>query len=257
MIEITNGNFNINEIKILSNISLSIMDGEIVSIIGPGGSSKTALLKMIAYQLQNMKCNYVLDRSPISSSKDKNLKQQFEIMHTTTPENKDEKLIDFLMLARSSENSLFQPISEFDIQIVDDYLKFFKMTDLAENEIQNLSSTELKKMLIIYSMVKEKKYLLMDDPFCNIDMKSTNSLYFQMKKYVNKGVKNIIFTTHNINNAVNISDKIIVIKKGVIEKICTPDVIDEEDIKKIFDVDVMKSKNIYNGKSEFHLFPEI
>lgn len=256
MIEISNANYIINENKILNNISLSILEGEIVSIIGPGGSSKTTLLKMISNSIPNININYTLNRSPIKSLSKKEIKEQFEFMHSELPENKEEKLINFLLLSRTVNKSLFQPISDYDIQIVEEYINCFKLEDKKNKRIRNLSSTELKKMLILYSMIKEKKYLLLDNPFSALDLKSINSLYLQMKRYVNNGIKNIIFTTYDVNHAINISDRILLMKKGQIIKNCSPNEIDEDDIKFIFDVDVIKYKNIYNGKSEFHLFPE-
>lgn len=226
-----------NGTSVLNNISFSVNKGEILSIIGASGCGKTTLLKCIA-QLEFYQSGEVLfDDIKVSTiAKDKrNISMVFQnyylYPHLTIYQNLAQVLID-KKCNRSDIERKIEEVSEL-----------FGFTEVLAERPRTLSGGQRQKVALARAMLRDSEILLLDEPLASIDEKFRMNLLYELKNYHNLFNCPFIYVTHNKKEALNISDKIMILKDGRISNISTP-------------FDISKCPNdLYTAKffSEVHL----
>ena len=171
------------------------------------------------------------------------------------PHNSDDTVFDFLLQSRIPYKKFLNPFSEYDIQITEECLHQFNLNTYKNNKILSLPGAILKRCHLAYCFIREAKVTILDNPTSDLDFHSIFTLQRYMSKYVMDGNKIIIIASNDLNFVIQTSDRIIILKDGEIALEGTHNMIDGETIKKYFNIDIIYSKNIYNGKPVINLFP--
>ena len=198
---------------ILNGIDLNIFEGEILSILGPSGCGKTTLLRLISGLEKLYQGQIKIYKKTVSSSK----------VHI--PPNK--RGLGLVL----QEKVLFPHLSilnnvKFGIRGDNDsrknkaleFLKLFKVDQYANSYPNNLSGGEQQRVAIARSISPNPKILLMDEPFGSLDDDLKKELREETKKIIKKNKTTCILVTHNIEDALSMSDRIIRLKNGKIEE---------------------------------------
>ena len=209
MIEIKNINKKYNKKdKVLNNINLEINDGEIFGFLGPNGAGKTTLIKMLTGILEIEEGNILIDKSdiklnPIEAKKKIGL----------VPDNSD----IFLNLKGIEYLNLMADIYKISSKIrksrIEKYAKIFEMTDALELKIQKYSHGMRQKIVIIGVLLHEPKNLILDEPITGLDPKAIYDLKQIMVEHAQKG-NSVFFSTHIIEIAERMCDRVAIINKG-------------------------------------------
>ena len=202
-----------NNNLILNGIDLNIFEGEILSILGPSGCGKTTLLRLISGLERLYQGQIKIYKKTVSSSK------------VYIPPNK--RGLGLVL----QEKVLFPHLSilnnvKFGIRGDNDsrknkaleFLKLFKVDQYANSYPNNLSGGEQQRVAIARSISPNPKILLMDEPFGSLDDDLKKELREETKKIIKKNKTTCILVTHNIEDALSMSDRIIRLKKGKIEE---------------------------------------
>jgi len=198
---------------ILNGIDLNIFEGEILSILGPSGCGKTTLLRLISGLERLYQGQIKIYKKTVSSSK------------VYIPPNK--RGLGLVL----QEKVLFPHLSilnnvKFGIRGDNDsrknkaleFLKLFKVDQYANSYPNNLSGGEQQRVAIARSISPNPKILLMDEPFGSLDDDLKKELREETKKIIKKNKTTCILVTHNIEDALSMSDRIIRLKNGKIEE---------------------------------------
>ena len=202
-----------NNNLILNGIDLNIFEGEILSILGPSGCGKTTLLRLISGLEKLYQGQIKIYKKTVSSSK------------VYIPPNK--RGLGLVL----QEKVLFPHLSildnvKFGIRGNNDsrkskaleFLKLFKVDQYANSYPNNLSGGEQQRVAIARSISPNPKILLMDEPFGSLDDDLKKELREETKKIIKKNKTTCILVTHNIEDALSMSDRIIRLKNGKIEE---------------------------------------
>ena len=202
-----------NNNLILNGIDLNIFEGEILSILGPSGCGKTTLLRLISGLERLYQGQIKIYKKTVSSSK------------VYIPPNK--RSLGLVL----QEKVLFPHLSilnnvKFGIRGDNDsrknkaleFLKLFKVDQYANSYPNNLSGGEQQRVAIARSISPNPKILLMDEPFGSLDDDLKKELREETKKIIKKNKTTCILVTHNIEDALSMSDRIIRLKNGKIEE---------------------------------------
>jgi len=202
-----------NNNLILNGIDLNIFEGEILSILGPSGCGKTTLLRLISGLERLYQGQIKIYKKTVSSSK------------VYIPPNK--RGLGLVL----QEKVLFPHLSilnnvKFGIRGNNDsrknkaleFLKLFKVDQYANSYPNNLSGGEQQRVAIARSISPNPKILLMDEPFGSLDDDLKKELREETKKIIKKNKTTCILVTHNIEDALSMSDRIIRLKNGKIEE---------------------------------------
>lgn len=214
MIEVNNLSFsyNYNNKKILKNISFKLFENERLCIIGPNGSGKTTLLKCL--------CN-ILDFQGSIFINNKNIKdievyKSVSFLSQSAEIYFDYNVFDTVMLGRYAnfKDKLLSIPSKEDKEFVFECLEKLNIIHLKDKLINRLSGGELQKVFLARAFAQNPKIILMDEPTNHLDLNSQIELIYNLKEWVNKDFRCIIAVMHDINNALNFADKILVLKDG-------------------------------------------
>ena len=194
--------------KAVDNISLTVKDGEIFAFIGHNGAGKTTTIKSIVGILEFEEGDILIDG--ISIKKDP-LKCKSEIAYI--PDNPDiyESLtgIQYLNFIADIFN-----VSKSDREnLIKYYADKFEITNFLGDLISSYSHGMKQKLVLISALVHKPKLLVLDEPFVGLDPKASHLLKEEMKKLCNEGVA-IFFSTHVLEVAEKLCDKVAIIKNG-------------------------------------------
>ena len=216
MIEVNNLSFsyNYNNKKILKNISFKLFENERLCIIGPNGSGKTTLLKCL--------CN-ILDFQGSVFINNKNIKdievyKSVSFLSQSSEIYFDYNVFDTVMLGRYAnfKDKLLSIPSKEDKDFIFECLEKLNIIHLKDKLINRLSGGELQKVFLARAFAQNPKIILMDEPTNHLDINSQIELIYNLQEWVNKDFRCIIAVMHDINNALNFANKILLLHKGEI-----------------------------------------
>ena len=212
MLELENISHSYNEKRaILTNVSLKMMAGEFVSILGPSGSGKSTLLRIISG----------LDKQTSGKIKINNNIVSDENYHSP-PEKRnlglvvqDKSLFPHLNALR---NVTFGIRSKKDRDTIGrDLLKLFKVDQHEKKFPNELSGGEQQRVALARSLAPKPNILLLDEPFSALDDDLKEELYMETKKIIQDKSMTVLMVTHDRKEAEIFSDKIIFLKDGCIK----------------------------------------
>lgn len=198
----------------LDNLNLTINQGEFVSIVGPSGCGKTTILSLISGllkptkgevlvaglkpDLKNTKCGYMFQKDNLLPwrSIEKNIFLGLEIQHKNTKENREYAL---------------------------DLLKKYGLENFSKKRPDELSGGMRQRVSLIRTLALKPDILLLDEPFSALDFQTRLSVCDDVANIIKKEEKTAILVTHDINEAISMSDKIIVLtaRPGNVEAVHT------------------------------------
>ena len=209
------------EKRILNEINFQIEKGSLVSILGESGSGKSTLLKLI-YGLEDATSGQII------WNKKKVTGPQFNLI----PGNAEMKfvpqefdLLDYVTVAENTGKYL----SNFDLSLkentIEDALNVVDLNKFKDELPTKLSGGQRQRVSIARAIAAKPQLLLLDEPYSHLDQ----PLKFQIRKnlwnWAKKNETTVLLTTHDVNDALGFSDQIIIIRKGEILQMDTPEII--------------------------------
>ncbi len=225
--------YNKGLIKAVDNVSLDIKPGEIFGFLGPNGAGKTTTLKMIVGLLKPDSGNIIIDGTDIWEEP---LKAKAKISYV--PENPEiyERLkgIEYLNFIADMYGI---PKDEREEKI-DYYLNMFNIKDAVGDIIASYSHGMRQKLVITSAFMNDSKLFALDEPMVGLDPKSAFNIKEIMKQLCDEG-KTVFFSTHVLEVAEKLCDRIAIINKGKIVAEGTMDELrlyaeEKETLEKIF-----------------------
>ena len=221
MIEFKNVNKNFKNKKVLKDISFNINKGELVSIIGASGWGKTTTLKMINRLINPSSGQILIDGENIASKDIIKLRRNVGYViqqtglfpHMTVREN--------IELISTIEKNDKKKISKKTVELME-------MVGLEKDEYLDRYPTELsggqqQRVGVARAFATNPEVILMDEPFSALDPITRNQLQDELLELQNTLKKTIVFVTHDMDEAIKISDRICIMNEGEIAQYDTPE----------------------------------
>lgn len=253
MIDISNLNLSINGSPVLRDISLSMNDGEIVGVIGKSGSGKTVFLKSIAGRIHSHEGTIDV-RSGADASRGE--RGRVSYYGAAVPQNPEETLYNFLLLARVPFKKPFRPFSDYDRQVTDEYLAALGLSEYAEARISILPDGIFRMAMLAHTFIAEPHAVVFDNPTNDLDIVSVRLLRNALTRFVMNGSRVAVISSNDLNFIAQTADRIVIMDRGGIAETGAADIMTADTIRRHFGVDVLISRNVYNGKPEVHIFPD-
>ncbi|MGM9958517.1 MAG: ABC transporter ATP-binding protein [Erysipelotrichaceae bacterium] len=198
--------------RVVDNLDLTINDGEIYGFIGHNGAGKTTTIKCLIGILSFEKGEILIDGLSI---KDKPIECKRKIAYI--PDNPDlynyMSGVDYLNFI----GDVFNVANDERIKRIDKYTGIFELTDSLANPISSYSHGMRQKLAIIAAWLHEPDLIVMDEPFVGLDPKASHELKKMMREFCDNG-GSIFFSTHVLEVAEKLCDKVAIIKQGQLIK---------------------------------------
>ena len=203
-------------LSVLEDINLTVDDGELVCLLGPSGCGKTTLLRLIAGLDQPTSGEIVANGEVVEKpSGDRAvIFQQYSLFPWLTVL---QNVTFGLEISGGSK--------EENIQAAERYLKSVGLLDFKDSYPHELSGGMKQRVAIIRSLLNHSPILLMDEPFSALDMQNRHKLQEQLIGVWQRFENTIVFVTHDVDEAVYLADKIVLLDKkpGKIAEIISVD----------------------------------
>ena len=204
------------EKEALTNLNFSIKNNSIVSVLGPSGCGKKTLIRLIAGLEQIQKGEIFLEKSLVAN---KNL--------NVPPEKRPISYVfqDFALFPHMTvlENVSFAAGSKSNKkQLIDQVIHLAKVENFLEKYPHSLSGGEQQRVALARSIAVQPKLLLLDEPFSDLDINLKREIIDDTLHLINSLESSAIVVTHNAEEAMFLSDAILVMEKGKLIQIGTP-----------------------------------
>ena len=207
---------------VLKGVNLDIYENEFVTLLGPSGCGKTTLLRILGGFLDADEGKVIFDGEEISQKPpyERELNTVFQkyalFPHLSVYEN-----IAFgLKIKKMSKDIIDQKVMKM--------LKLIGLEGYENKTTTLLSGGQQQRVAIARALVNEPKVLLLDEPLAALDLKLRKEMQYELKKIQQEVGITFIFVTHDQEEALTMSDKIVVMKSGEIQQVGTPEEIYNE-----------------------------
>lgn len=228
-------------VKAIDNVTLQIFDNEFLTLLGPSGCGKTTLLRMIA------------GFEDITSGRIKLFDEEIENL----PPNQRPVNTVFQHYALFPHLNVFENVafglrrqnkSEADItRRVKDVLSLTQMEALAERKPSQMSGGQQQRVALARALAPSPKVLLLDEPLSALDLKLRQAMREELKQLQQKTGITFIFVTHDQEEALAMSDRIVVMSEGRAQQVGTPrDIYEAPDNR--FVASFIGEANLLNGR---------
>lgn len=196
--EVKNLSFRVRDLKILSNISMKIFEGEYIAIIGPNGGGKTTLIRLLL-GLEKPSSGEI----KIFGKKYQNFKEWHKIGYvpqcaSLVDTNFPATVEDIVSMGRVAKRKLFSRRSDEDRAAVEDAMKKMDVLDLREKMVGTLSGGQRQRVMIARALASKPRILILDEPNTGVDMVSQQRFYSLLSKLNKEEGITILFITHDV-----------------------------------------------------------
>ncbi|MBQ6380906.1 MAG: ABC transporter ATP-binding protein [Clostridia bacterium] len=229
--------------QVLDHISLNIKDKEFVTLLGPSGCGKTTILRIIGGFLQPSEGKVLFNGTnvegvPPYKRQVNTIFQRYALFpHLNVYEN-----VAFgLRVKKCKEKEIDEKVRKM--------LKTVNLNGFENRDISHLSGGQQQRVAIARALINEPKVLLLDEPLSALDYKLRKDMQVELKNIQRETGITFVFVTHDQEEALSMSDTVVVMDNGVIQQIGTPEDIYNEPIN-AFVADFIGESNIIDGRMQ-------
>ena len=227
--------------QVLDDINLYVRKGEFITLLGPSGCGKTTLLRMLGGFTAPDSGRILLEGKDIS-----------DVPPYRRPLNTVFQRYALFPHLDVYDNVAFglklQKVPEEEIEKrVKKVLKLVSMSDYEDRDVNSLSGGQQQRVAIARALINQPRVLLLDEPLAALDLKMRKDMQIELKEMHKKLGITFIYVTHDQEEALTLSDTIVVMNEGKLQQIGTPIDIYNEPVN-AFVADFIGDSNILNGK---------
>ncbi len=228
------------ETPVLKDFNLSIRDGEFVTLLGPSGCGKTTILRSIGGFITPDSGDVYFNGVKITDlpPHKRNVNTIFQRYALFPHLNVYENVAFGMRIKNKSEKEINETVHKM-LELVD-------LKGYAKRGVGKLSGGQQQRVAIARALANDPKMLLLDEPLSALDMKLRKDMQSELKKIQQTTGITFLFVTHDQQEALSMSDTVVVMDKGVIQQIGTPEDIYNEP-KNAFVADFIGESNILDG----------
>lgn len=224
----------------LDDINLNILKGEFVTILGPSGCGKTTLLRLLAgFQTASEGVIRIAGKEITQTPPHKRPVNTVFQKYALFPHlNVYDNIAFGLKLKKLPKDEITRKVKSA--------LKMVSMSDYEYRDVNSLSGGQQQRVAIARAIVNEPEVLLLDEPLAALDLKMRKDMQMELKEMHKRLGITFVYVTHDQEEALTLSDTIVVMSEGKIQQIGTPTDIYNEPVNS-FVADFIGESNILNG----------
>ncbi len=206
--------------KAIKGVSFTCKEGEFFSILGPTGAGKTTILKMIA-GIENVTSGNIYFNEKVVNDlppQERNVSMAFETYNLYPHLN----VYDNIAFPLRAPRWKMKLTPEEERKRVEEIATFLGIDKLLDRLPQNLSGGQKQRVSLARALVRKPEVYLLDEPIAHLDAKLKFSTQTLLKEFAQKYGSTIVYVTHDFREALALSDRMIVLRRGLIEQEGTP-----------------------------------
>lgn len=244
ILELVNLNKSFGNTQVLKGLNIEIARGEFITILGSSGCGKTTMLRIIAGLEEPDSGKVLLNGNDITSLEPnkRNVNTVFQSYALFPNMNVEKNIAYGLKIKGISKNQIKERVAQM--------LKMVQLEGFEKRNPNELSGGQRQRVAIARAVINQPDVLLLDEPLGALDLKLRRQMQLELKRFQKKLGITFIYITHDQEEAINMSDRIAVMRDGLFEQIGTPNDIYYHP-RTSFVADFVGNANIFreNGKT--------
>jgi iron complex transport system ATP-binding protein len=239
----------IGRATVLDGVSLAAEPGEMLGLLGPNGSGKTSLLRLLAGLRQPDAGRVMLDEREIGAFSRRSIARRIAFVEQHAATNANLRVVDVVKLGRFPHRSLFSNWTAADQAAVEAALARAGMADKRDQSWASLSGGERQRAHIARALAQAPQELILDEPTNHLDIHHQIGL---MRLVADLPVTSII-ALHDLNHAAMFCDRLVVLERGRVVAAGTPEaVLTEALLRDVFAVEARVEASPHHSRPHIH-----
>lgn len=257
ILEVENGCFGYpKQEEILKNINLHLEKGHILSVLGPNGIGKTTLLKCMIGLLPWISGRSILNGTDLCKMKSKDIWNTISYIPQAHSFSFSYTGLEMVMLGRSSHLGLFEQPGAQEIEMAEAMMEKVGIMRLAGKDCNRMSGGELQMVLIARALINEPQLIILDEPETGLDFHNQILVLNMIERLAHEEGISAIMNTHYPTNAMSIADEAFMMnRKGDRFYGTTDSILNEQNISRSFDVNVIVDEVSYKDRLIRNIIP--
>lgn len=249
MIVSQNLSFHYDSEKVLEDLSFSIQPGEVIGILGPNGTGKTTLLKILLGLLKNYKGSVTWNGHEIRSLSRSERSSQAAFV----PQQEDFlfpfTVRDIVLMGRATREKRWGFETREDLIAADRAIAWTDLNAVQSRSILSLSGGERQRVLVARALAQETSCLILDEPTAHLDIKHQMDMMERLQRLNREKGMTILMSLHDINMASLYCGKILLLKEGKVFAFGAPrEVITSAHLQAVYETSFSVSVGAKTGK---------
>ena len=200
-------------LTIASDINISLLKGKLITLIGGNGIGKSTLLRTITAIQIPISGEVTLNNKDIFSIENSVLAQQQSLVLTDKLPSSNLTVWELIALGRQPYTNWIGNLSDEDYSKINIAIQLTNIEHLSEKKHFEISDGQLQKVLIARALAQDTDLIILDEPTTHLDLFHKVSVFKLLQKLAHETNKCILFSTHDIDLAIQLSDEMIVMTK--------------------------------------------
>lgn len=244
--------------NVLKQISFDVKKGELFGVLGPNGSGKTTLLKMISGVMPFIQGKIAIKGKGVNEYTAKELAKTIAVLPQHSAQAFSYTVKETVSLGRyAHQRGWLQSWSAKDEETVEKAMALTGVTAFGSNPLDELSGGERQRVFLAQALAQEPEILLLDEPTNHLDLSFQKELLDRLKQWSEERQLTVVSIFHDLNLAGLFCDRLLLLEKGKINRIGTPnEVLQEERIESVYQTRIEKLAHPAVPKPQMVLLPE-
>ena len=195
---------------IASDVSIQLKQGKLIGLVGANGIGKSTLLRTLTGIQKSLSGTVLLNEKPIDSFEPLALAQQISVVLTEKLPPSNLTVYELIALGRQPYTNWLGKLAEEDKIQIENAISLTEIGHLIHQKYYEISDGQLQKVLIARALAQDTPLIVLDEPATHLDLLHKVSLFKLLKKLTVETQKCIMFSTHDIDLAIQLSDEMIV-----------------------------------------------
>jgi len=195
---------------ISKNINFKLSEGELIGLVGTNGIGKSTLLRTLASMQPAIDGTILLNGESIEELSPPQLAQKLSVVLTETPASKNLSVLELISLGRQPYTNWIGKLSAADKTAIEYALIATETDILAHRKCYELSDGQLQRVAIARALAQDTPIIILDEPTTHLDLYHRAYILKLLKKLASETKKTILFSTHEIDLAIQLADKMLV-----------------------------------------------
>ena len=223
---------------VVDGVSLRLVEGALVGILGPNGSGKTTLLRLLSGTRRPSSGRVLLGTQPLDRLSRREVARRIAVVPQETELAFEYSAIEIVLMGRHPHLGVFTVEGPDDIRIARDALAATGTLDLADRPFHELSGGEKQRVVIAAALAQSAALLLLDEPTASLDLGYQLEVSSLLRRLNQDHGVTMAISTHDLNLAASICRELILMRDGkVLASGPTHDVLTPDHIQQLYDVE--------------------
>ncbi|MGN7513853.1 MAG: ABC transporter ATP-binding protein [Allomuricauda sp.] len=196
---------------VANNINFDLGAGILCGVVGVNGIGKSTLLRTLGGFQPKLSGDILLNGKPLEKYSSSALSKELSVVLTEQPASKNLTVQELIALGRQPYTNWLGTLTKEDKQQIQASLDAFLLNELRHSKCHELSDGQLQRVLVARAMAQDTSLILLDEPTTHLDLYHKVQILKMLQELAHNKQKTILFTTHEIELAIQLCDRILIL----------------------------------------------